>query len=101
LARRISGYGVKEIADHFGRNPVTISEGIKKVEDLQRRDESFAKTLSFMVENMVKGRKRKYRITEALLSLVLVLKHKLCLTPYGRAHIHPQAKPVELCPSGY
>ena len=56
---------MKEIADHFGRSPVTISEGIKKVQDLQRRDESFAKTLGFMVENVVKGRKRKYRITEA------------------------------------
>jgi hypothetical protein len=56
---------VKEIADHFGRSPVTISEGIKKVEDLQRRDKSFAKTLSLIVENVVKGRKRKYRITEA------------------------------------
>jgi hypothetical protein len=65
LARRISGYGVKEIADHFGRSPETISEGIKKVEDLQRRDKSFAKTLSLMLENVVKGRKRRYRITEA------------------------------------
>ena len=65
LARRVSGYGVKEIADHFGRSPVTMSEGIKKVEDLERRDKSFAKTLSRIVENAVKGRKRKYRITEA------------------------------------
>ena len=65
LARRVSGYGVKEIADHFGRSPVTMSEGIKKVEDLERRDKSFAKTLSLIVENVVKGRKRKYRITEA------------------------------------
>jgi REP element-mobilizing transposase RayT len=65
LARRISGYGVKEIADHFGRSPVTISEGIKKVEDLERRDKSFAKRLSLIIENMVKGRRRKYRITEA------------------------------------
>jgi putative transposase len=65
LARRVSDYGVKEIADHFGRSPVTISEGMKKVEDLERRDKSFAKTLSLIVENVVKGRKRKYRITEA------------------------------------
>jgi putative transposase len=65
LARRISGYGVKEIADHFGRSPATISEGIKKVEDLQRRDKSFAKTLSLIAEKVVKGKKRKYRITEA------------------------------------
>ncbi len=65
LARRISGYEVNEIATHFGRSPQTISEGIKRVEDLQRRDKSFAKTLSLMFENMVKGRERRYRITEA------------------------------------
>jgi hypothetical protein len=65
LARRISAYGVKEVADHFGRSPETISEGIKKVEDLQRRDKSFAKTLSLMLEKVSQGRKRRYRITEA------------------------------------
>jgi putative transposase len=65
LARRISYYGVNEIAGHFGRSPQTISEGIKKVEDLQRSDKSFAKTLSLILENVVKGRKRRYRITEA------------------------------------
>jgi putative transposase len=65
LARRVSGYGVKDIADHFGRSPVTISEGMRKVEDLERRDKSFAKTLSLIMENVIKGRKRKYRITEA------------------------------------
>ena len=28
-------------------------------------------------------------------------KNKLCLTYHGRILIHPRAKPVELCPSGY
>ena len=65
LARRVSGYGVKEIADHFGRSLVTISEGMKKIEDLEQSDKSFAKRLSLIVENVVKGRMRKYRITEA------------------------------------
>jgi len=36
-----------------------------KVEDLLRRDRSFEKALKFMEANSVKGRKRKYRITEA------------------------------------
>jgi REP element-mobilizing transposase RayT len=65
LARKISDYGVKEIADHFGRSPVAISEGMKKIEDLQRSDRAFAKTLNKLAENVVKGKKRKYRITEA------------------------------------
>jgi REP element-mobilizing transposase RayT len=65
LARRVSGYGVKEVADHFGRSLVTISEGMKKVEELERKDKSFAKKINLIGENVVKGRRRKYRITEA------------------------------------
>jgi REP element-mobilizing transposase RayT len=65
LARKISGYMVKEIADYFKRSPVTIGEAIIKVEDLLRRDRSFEKELKRMRENLVKGRKRKYRVSVA------------------------------------
>ena len=65
LARRVSDYGVKEIADHFGRSSVTMSEGMKRVEDLERRDKSFSKMLSLIMERVVRRGKRKYRITEA------------------------------------
>jgi chromosomal replication initiation ATPase DnaA len=65
LARMISGYMVKEIANHFKRSPVTIGEAIIKVEDLLRKDKSFEKVLKLMGENLVKGRKRKYRISVA------------------------------------
>jgi len=65
LAKRVSGYGVKEIADHFGRSSVTMSEGMKRVEELEWRDKSFGKMLRLIEEHVVKGRKKKYRITEA------------------------------------
>ncbi len=65
LARRISGYMVKEIADHFKRSAVTIGEAIMKVEDLLRRDRSLEKTLKRMRERLVKGRRRKYRVSVA------------------------------------
>jgi chromosomal replication initiation ATPase DnaA len=65
LARRISGYRVREIADHFRRSSVTVSEAITKVEDLLRKDIAFAKALRILAEDLIKGRKRKYRITEA------------------------------------
>ena len=65
LARRISGYRVREIADHFRRSSVTVSESIAKVEDLLRKDTAFATGLRILAENLIKGRKRKYRITEA------------------------------------
>lgn len=65
LARKVSGYMVKEIAEHFKRSPVTIGEGIMKVEELLRTDKSLKKALKLMEENLVKGRKRKYRISVA------------------------------------
>ena len=42
-----------------------VSEAITKVEDLLRKDTAFAKVLRILAENLIKGRKRKYRITEA------------------------------------
>ena len=65
LARRISEYTVKEIADHFLRSSVTVSEAIRKVEDLLRKDDTFANRLELLIGNLIKRRKRKYRITEA------------------------------------
>jgi mRNA-degrading endonuclease RelE of RelBE toxin-antitoxin system len=56
---------VKEIADHFQRSPVTIGEAIMEVEDLLKTDKSFEKALKSMEENLVKGRKIKYRISVA------------------------------------
>lgn len=65
LARRISGYTVKEIADYFRRSSATISEAIEKVEDLYRKDKTFARELNLLLQNLIKGGKRRYRITEA------------------------------------
>ena len=42
-----------------------VSEAITKVEDILRKDTAFAKGLRILAENLIKGRKRKYRITEA------------------------------------
>jgi hypothetical protein len=36
-----------------------------KVEDLLKRDKSFEKTLKSMEGNLLKGRKRKYRVSVA------------------------------------
>jgi hypothetical protein len=38
---------------------------ITKVEDLLKRDKSFEKALKRMEENLVKERKRKYRVSVA------------------------------------
>ena len=65
LARVISGYMVTDIGEHFRRSPVAIGEAIMKVEDRLHGDRSFAKALKRMRENLIEGRKRKYRVTVA------------------------------------
>jgi len=65
LARKMSGYTVKEIADHFRRSPVTIGEGIMRIEEELRRDKSFDNSLRCLEESLVQGRKRKFRVSVA------------------------------------
>jgi hypothetical protein len=65
LARRISEYTVKETADQFLRSPVTASEAIMKVEDLLRKDRTFANRLELLIGNLIKRRKIKYQVGEA------------------------------------
>jgi len=65
LARKTAGYTVKEIADYFKRSAVTIGEGIIKIEELVRRGKSLEKVLKSMEENVVKGEKRRYRVSVA------------------------------------
>jgi len=65
LARVISYYTVREIGEHFGRSPVAIGEAIMKVEDRVQRDRSFAKAIKRMRDDLIEGRKRKYRVSVA------------------------------------
>jgi hypothetical protein len=48
---------VEEIANYFRWSPVTIGEGIMKVEELLRKDQLFEKESHRMRENWVKGKK--------------------------------------------
>ena len=42
---------------------ITIEEAIIKVEYLLRKHKSFKKALTLMAKNLIRGRKRKYRIS--------------------------------------
>ena len=65
LARKLGGYLVKDIAEYFRREPMTMSEAIIKVEDLLRRDEGLAKKLRLMEMHLTEKRKKKYLISVA------------------------------------
>jgi len=65
LARKLAGFRVKEIAQHFKREPMTISLGVKKVEKLLHRDKDFSKRVEIMEMNLKEKSKKKYFITIA------------------------------------
>jgi len=57
-ARRLTGYFLKSVAGHFGRDPVAISQGEGKLELRLREDEDLGKRITELAENLAKGRKR-------------------------------------------
>ncbi len=65
LARGLGGWMVKEIAEHFRRSPMRISQTIIEVEGRLREDRSFRKMVEKLEKDLIKQRKRKYFITIA------------------------------------
>jgi chromosomal replication initiation ATPase DnaA len=58
LARRLTGHSLKSVAEHFGRDPVVISQGVGKLESRLGEDENLRGRINELTENMAKGRKR-------------------------------------------
>ena len=50
---------------HFKRGPMTISLGVKKVENLLQRDKELAKRVEIMEMNLREKSRKKYFITIA------------------------------------
>ncbi len=65
LARKLAGFRVIEVARHFNREPMTISLGVKKVENLLQREKAMAKKVEIMERNLMEKSKKKYLITIA------------------------------------
>ena len=65
LARKLTGSLVKDIARHFQREPMTISEAVIKIESLMEKDMELARRIEDMRNNLMKRGKKKYLITVA------------------------------------
>jgi len=65
LARELGGWLVKEIAVHFRRSPMRISQVIIEVEKRLREDSTFRKIVEKVEKDLIKQGKRKYFITIA------------------------------------
>ena len=65
LARKLTGALVKDIARHFGREPMTMSEAVTKVETLVGKDVELARRIEHMNNVLAARGKKKYLITVA------------------------------------
>jgi len=57
LARKMAGSLVKDIAQHFQREPMTISEAIIKIDGLMEKDKELARKIEDMGSNLMKRTK--------------------------------------------
>jgi hypothetical protein len=53
LAKRLTGYSLKSVAEHFGRDPVAISQGVGKLESRLREDENLGRRITELAEYLV------------------------------------------------
>ena len=57
LAKNLGNYQIKIVADHFRRDPVVISKGIKSLEETLRKDESTAEKIAVLEQILIRDRK--------------------------------------------
>jgi hypothetical protein len=65
LARKLSGYLVKDVARYFRREGAMISQGMMKVENLLRTDEDLAGRVEIIERVLIGNRKKRYFVTNA------------------------------------
>jgi chromosomal replication initiation ATPase DnaA len=65
LARKLTGYLVKDIARHFQREPMIIGEAVNKIESLMEKDMELARRIEDMRNNLMKTSEKKYLIIVA------------------------------------
>ena len=56
LARKLGNYQIKTVADHFKRDPVVISKGIKSLEETLREDEALAEKIALLEQILIRDR---------------------------------------------
>jgi len=65
LDRALAGQTVKEIAEHFRRSPMRISQAIIEMEERLHHDESLKRVVNRLEKDLSKDAKKKYFITIA------------------------------------
>ncbi len=63
LGKELRGHSFKEISDHFHRDPVVMSQGIKRLEKKIRDDETIAKAIAKLRRALTRNREENYLFT--------------------------------------
>jgi len=56
--KELANHPFKETAEHFNRDPVVISKGIKGLEKKIREDETISTAITMLQESLTKNRKK-------------------------------------------
>ena len=62
VGRKLGGYKIKAIAAHFHRDPVLISQGIKRLENKLKEEKGFVKTVIGIEQSLIRKSSRKILI---------------------------------------
>ncbi len=65
IGRKLGGHTIKAVAEHFNRDPVAITQGVKKVEAKLRGESDFRQAIEKIEKRLTKKRQKKYLITYA------------------------------------
>lgn len=62
LGHELGGFKIREIAEHFGRDPVAMSYGLRRVEERLREDEEIARQVAALKNRLIRNKRRKIKI---------------------------------------
>lgn len=62
VGRKLGGYQIKATAAHFHRDPVVISQGIKRLENRFKEEERLVKTVRDIEQSLIRKSSRKILI---------------------------------------
>jgi chromosomal replication initiation ATPase DnaA len=62
VGRKLGGYQIKASAEHFHRDPVVISQGIRRLENRIKEEKGFVETVSDIEQSLIQKSRRKIPI---------------------------------------
>jgi len=61
LSNKLGGYQIREIAKHFDRDPVVISQGLKKVEQRLREGKDLKAVMTTLENDLTRNKRQKIK----------------------------------------